>query len=316
MSKVKGGSISFFKFPIGWAKAFYADVACKLKAAASDAPFAAYTVLVMAVMMAGIVAIFGGAMAFWALIGGGAGDPLWGELPLIFEVVVMIVVFFAIVGLFKVFDYIFDIRGRFMGKFVAVIRTAIDVIKQFGVLLIVFLAMVLVFSEMIEYVVALPSLVFISCVSGAVIAGIVVMGLYAAGKRKIELSVTTKVSDWQKDIESNFALNMSMPDGWTYKEGIIKNGTQPIFESRFTTNAKDKKAAYNSLKEYLFGLTKKTSDGGNFIVANVFAIDTVPPNGEWCFITSKGTIKIEAINKRKYVLLAMTLLGDTAVSVG
>jgi hypothetical protein len=150
---------------------------------------------------------------------------------------------------------------------------------------------------------------------GSILVGVLMTMLY-----------NIKVADWHKYIEAKFAFDMMMPDGWTYKEGIIINDDPPIFELRFTTNAKDKEAAYNSLTEYLFGITEKTSTFGNLNKTIDFTneelndvwekLNAVPSGETWHFMTSKGKIRIGVHNKRKYVLLTLILLGDAAVSAG
>jgi hypothetical protein len=148
---------------------------------------------------------------------------------------------------------------------------------------------------------------------GVMIAASAISALYVAGKWKIALSTLIKVSDWQKYFETNFDLNMAMPDGWTFKRGIRRN-VQPIFESRFAIKTRDRKAACDSLKEHLFALTEKTSDDGNFAMANVAhrikgdRLDAVPRDGAWYFTTSKGTIGIDVINKGRFALITMAVV--------
>jgi len=113
----------------------------------------------------------------------------------------------------------------------------------------------------------------------------------------IKTGTAINAADWQKYLEANFDLDMTVPDEWTYKEGKIAN-INPAFDFRFTTSSGDKQAAYDALTAYLFELTAKTSDAGNFTLQSISEkikgdkLDSVPAYAPWYFTTSKGTVQI------------------------
>jgi hypothetical protein len=118
-------------------------------------------------------------------------------------------------------------------------------------------------------------------------------------------NANTLTSDnWQQVIKDVYDFDLTVPSGWTFKEGK-KQSLAPSYHIQFTTEAADFKAEYEAFAQYIFDLTAKiVPDPGNFESTDYPDYDVAKKLTEiptmmnilspiWYFKTPKYTIQID-----------------------
>lgn len=141
-------------------------------------------------------------------------------------------------------------------------------------------------------------------------------------------AVGTELSagDWQKAIKANYDFDLTLPNGWSFKDGKKEN-INPAYRLDFTPSGSDFKAAVNEIHQYLFDLTAKIMPAdGNFQMAsytdktkgeriaslkkNEFLGELSPDT--WHFNTPKGAVQIALAysEPNKFVRITLVFLGE------
>ena len=137
--------------------------------------------------------------------------------------------------------------------------------------------------------------------------------------------VEMTAENWQKVIKENYDFDLTVPTGWSYKEGKKEN-INPAYRIDFNTSASDFKAAVQVIHQYLFDLTAKiTPTDGNFemesysplvkgdkiteLKENSLTGDLAP--ALWHFNTPKGAVQISFSysEPNKFVRITLVFLG-------
>lgn len=114
---------------------------------------------------------------------------------------------------------------------------------------------------------------------------------------------TLTASNWQKVIKEVYGFDLTVPAGWTFKEGG-KQSAAPSYNVQFTTEAEDFKAEYETFVQFIFALTEKITPAtgnhsGEYPDYTGDKMDEVPKiMGEilapiWCFDTSKFIVQVD-----------------------
>ena len=135
--------------------------------------------------------------------------------------------------------------------------------------------------------------------------------------------------DWQKVIKANYDFDLTVPSGWSFKEGK-KTNVNPAYDVDFNFTADDFKAALGEVHQYLFDLTAKISSAdGNFHMKSYYTPDNPAVKGDkiagltknsftdklqpdlWHFNTFKGAVQISLANSEsnKFVRVSLVFLG-------
>ncbi len=72
---------------------------------------------------------------------------------------------------------------------------------------------------------------------------------------------TLTAANWQQVIKANYAFDISVPDGWTFKEG--ERQTSSSHNVQFTTDAADFTEAYTAFAQHIFDLTAALNPATN-----------------------------------------------------
>jgi hypothetical protein len=110
-------------------------------------------------------------------------------------------------------------------------------------------------------------------------------------------------ADWQQVIQDVYGFGLTVPPGWTFKEGKKQN-INPAYSVQFTFNDGDFETAYQAFAQHVFDLTDALSDGGNFKSTgspDYSAAETLTeiPGAYgiimplWCFEAPKHTIQVD-----------------------
>ena len=119
-------------------------------------------------------------------------------------------------------------------------------------------------------------------------------------------------ANWQKVIKDVYGFDLTVPTGWTFRQGEQTN-INPAYYVQFTTTAANFQTEYEKLLQHVFDLTEKvTPSKGNYNDADV-KFDAVPGLEMWNFDTSKYAIQIsfqdaEASKIAQIVLVALKSL--------
>ncbi len=148
---------------------------------------------------------------------------------------------------------------------------------------------------------------------------------YANQERGTQLSA----GDWQKVVKANYDFDLTIPAGWSFKEGKKVNDN-PSYSLDFTTDAADFTAALETIHRHLFDLTAAiTPADGNFAMKAYRTPDTPAEKGDriagvkknsltgafspemWHFNTPKGAVQLTLLysEENKLVLISLTNLG-------
>lgn len=114
---------------------------------------------------------------------------------------------------------------------------------------------------------------------------------------------TLTTANWQKVIKEVYGFNLTVPSGWTFKEGK-KQTVNPSYSVQFTLDNGDFATAYPAFAQHIFDLTAALSTGGNFKSTGSPDYDVAEqlseiPNGYgimmpiWCFESPKYTIQLD-----------------------
>jgi hypothetical protein len=146
---------------------------------------------------------------------------------------------------------------------------------------------------------------------------------------KQETGTQLTAGDWQKVIKANFDFDLTVPSGFTFKEGRKEN-INPAYRVDFNVTAADFEAAVKEIHKYLFDLTAKiTPADGNFSMVSYSTPDKPAVKGDkipeltmnkllgelqpdlWHFNTPKGAVQIALSNseQNKFVRVTLVFLG-------
>jgi hypothetical protein len=71
-------------------------------------------------------------------------------------------------------------------------------------------------------------------------------------------------ANWQKTVRDVYGFDLTVPSGWTFKQGKKEN-INPAYSVQFTTTAADFQAAYLAFMQHVFDLTEKVTPAtGNY----------------------------------------------------
>jgi major membrane immunogen (membrane-anchored lipoprotein) len=110
-------------------------------------------------------------------------------------------------------------------------------------------------------------------------------------------------TNWQQVIKDVYGFDLTVPSGWTFKEGKKQN-INPAYSVQFTLNDGDFAASYKAFAQHVFDLTDALSDGGNFkstgspdynVAEKLTEIPSVYGiiSPLWCFEAPKYTIQVD-----------------------
>jgi hypothetical protein len=144
-----------------------------------------------------------------------------------------------------------------------------------------------------------------------------------------ETGTQLSASDWQAVVKANYDFDLTVPSGFTFKEGRKEN-INPAYRVDFNVTAADFKAALKEIHQYLFDLTAKiTPADGNFAMKSYRTPDNPAVKGDkipelklnafigelqpdmWHFNTPKGAVQIAIANSEpnKFVRVSLVFLG-------
>jgi hypothetical protein len=144
-----------------------------------------------------------------------------------------------------------------------------------------------------------------------------------------ELYTPLSADDWQKVVKANYDFDLTVPAGWSFKEGEKENAN-PTYVVDFNTDAADFNAALETLHRHLFDLTAGiTPADGNFAMKAYGTPDRPaekgdriteitkdkftgnPEPGIWHFNTPKGAVQLTFIyaEKTKFARITLVYLG-------
>ena len=107
-------------------------------------------------------------------------------------------------------------------------------------------------------------------------------------------------ANWQKVIKDVYDFDLTVPTGWTFKQGKKEN-TNPAYSVQFTSTAADFKAEYSKFMQHLFDLTEKITPAKGNYNEDGEQLNEIPdimgiPMPLWLFDTPKYAIQVDLMD--------------------
>jgi hypothetical protein len=107
-------------------------------------------------------------------------------------------------------------------------------------------------------------------------------------------------ANWQQIIKDAYGFDLTVPSGWTFKQGQ-KTNINPSYTVQFTTTAADFSAAFAALMQHVFDLTASVVPAkGNYSEDGV-KLNEIPtimgvPYELWYFDTPKLSVQVSFVD--------------------